>query len=323
MMRARNVVCLGLMLLLPFVTAGTQLTQTATAPTSDGISAPPHSHMSVLQAVTLGVVEGLTEYLPVSSTGHLLLTQRLLGIGEAGKAKEAAEAYAICIQAGAILAVAGLYFRYVRRMALGVFGRDAEGLRLAVNLGVAFLPAAAIGLLFEKAIKERLFGGGAMGLWPVAGAWVVGGILILVMDRWMHAHRQSGRGLTVEQLTWRLALGIGAAQCIAMWPGFSRSLATILGGLAFGLSLTGAVEFSFLLGLVTLSASTAVDALQHGRVMLEAYGIVTPVIGLAAAFFSAVIAVTWMVRYLQRHPMTVFGWYRIVLGLAVSVWLLR
>jgi undecaprenyl-diphosphatase len=277
--------------------------------------------MSSLQAVVLGVVEGLTEYLPVSSTGHLLLTQRLMGMDQTGKAGEAADAYAICIQAGAILAVAGLYFGYVRRMALGLFGRDAGGLRLSINLGIAFVPAAVAGLLLEKQIKERLFGGGELGLWPVVGAWIVGGILILMMDRWLHERRQSGRGLTLEQLTWRLALGIGVAQCVAMWPGVSRSLATILGGLAVGLSLSAAVEFSFLLGLITLSASTAVDALKHGPAMLEIYGWGTLLLGLLAAFLSAAVAVTWLVRYLQRHPMTIFGWYRIALGLAVSAWL--
>jgi undecaprenyl-diphosphatase len=292
------------------------------APGTKSVQAlPTPNRMSPLQAVILGIVEGLTEYLPVSSTGHLLLTQRLMNMDQTGKAGEAAEAYAICIQAGAILAVAGLYFGYVRRMAMGLIGRDAGGLRMGINLGIAFIPAALAGLLLEKQIKERLFGGGELGLWPVVGAWIVGGLLILVMDRWLRERRQSGRGLTIEQLTWRLALGIGVAQCVAMWPGVSRSLTTILGGLAVGLSLSAAVEFSFLLGLITLSASTAVDTLKHGPAMLEIYGWGTLLVGLVAAFISAAVAVTWLVRYLQRHPMTIFGWYRIVLGLAVSAWL--
>lgn len=309
-MRLTRCFILVALCVLPLLAAGAPPSTTAS-----------HDQMSALQAAVLGVVEGLTEYLPVSSTGHLLLTQRLMGLDNTGKAGEAAEAYAICIQAGAILAVAGLYFGYVRRMAQGLVGRDPGGLRLGINLVVAFIPAAVVGLLLEKRIKQLLFGGGAMGLWPVVGAWIVGGLLILIMDRWIRERRTSGSGLTMEQLTWRLALGIGAAQCAAMWPGVSRSLATILGGLAVGLSLTAAVEFSFLLGLITLGASTAVDALKHGPVMLEIYGWATLLIGLVAAFLSAAVAVTWLVRYLQRHPMTIFGWYRIALGAAVAAWL--
>jgi len=309
-------------LFLTFMLASSAFAAGTAAPSRDTAPQPARHPMSTLQAVVLGVVEGVTEFLPVSSTGHLLLTQRAMGLGDEGREKEAADAYAVCIQAGAILAVLGLYFRYVRRMALGVVGRDPGGLRLAINLVVAFVPAAIAGLLLEKKIKAWLFGGGAMGLWPVVGAWIAGGILILAIGRWMRDHRQSGRGNSMEQLTWTLAIWIGVAQCTAMWPGVSRSLATILGGLAAGLSLSAAVEFSFLLGLITLSAATAVDALHHGRTMLEMYGVVTPVIGLVAAFISAAIAVTWMVRYLQRHPMTIFGWYRILLGLAVSGWLL-
>ncbi len=324
-MRASRLLLLTLLCTLPLLTSGEPSSVArGVAPDAPGIETPtlqPQHRMSPLQAVVLGVVEGLTEYLPVSSTGHLLLTQRLMGLDDTGKAAEAAEAYAICIQAGAILAVAGLYFGYVRRMARGLVGCDAGGLRLGINLGVAFAPAALAGLLLEKQIKERLFGGGTMGLWPVVGAWIVGGVLILVMDRWLRERRQSGSGLTLEQLTWRLALGIGTAQCVAMWPGVSRSLATILGGLAVGLSLSAAVEFSFLLGLITLSASTAVDTLKHGSAMLEVYGWSTLLIGLVAAFLSAALAVTWLVRYLQRHPMAIFGWYRIVLGIAVAAWL--
>jgi len=280
---------------------------------------PQHrSSMTLVQSVVLGVVEGVTEYLPVSSTGHLLLTQRLLHIGESGQEKIAADAYAVCIQAGAILAVLGLYFRRVRQMTLGLVGRDSEGRSLLINLIVAFVPAAAIGFLLEKKIKLYLFGGDHWGLWPIAGAWIAGGLLILILDRTLIPKRRSS-GLTLGQLTWRMALGIGLAQCLAMWPGVSRSLATIVGGMVAGLALADAVEFSFLLGLITLTAATGKDALEHGREMLACYGIMRPILGMAVAAISAAVAVKWMVSYLRCHPMAIFGYYRLALGAAVVV----
>lgn len=276
--------------------------------------------MTVLQSVVMGVVEGVTEYLPVSSTGHLLLTQRLLHIGEKGEEKEAADAYAVCIQAGAILAVLGLYFRRVKQMALGLFGRDAEGRSLLANLVVAFMPAAAMGFLLEKKIKLYLFGGDHWGLWPIAGAWIAGGLVILILDRTLIPLRRD-RGLSLSQLTWRMAVGIGLAQCLAMWPGVSRSLATIVGGLVVGLTLADAIEFSFLLGLVTLTAATGKDALEYGRAMVTCYGVVRLMLGVAVAGVSAAVAVKWMVSYLRRHPLAIFGYYRIALGAATAAFL--
>ena len=270
--------------------------------------------MSMVQAAVLGVVEGVTEYLPVSSTGHLLLTQRVMGIGQTPETSEAAEAYAVCIQLGAILAVVGLYFRRVRQMAEGVFGRNPEGLKLGINVVTAFLPAAVIGLAFEKTIKHHLFGP-----WPIVGAWFVGGIVILIVDRWVISpRRRDGRGGSLADITWKMAVGIGLVQCLAMWPGTSRSLATILGGLFAGLSLGAAVEFSFLLGLVTLSAATVHDAAKYGVGMIHAYGWLAPTVGLITATISAALAVKWMVAYLQKHPMAVFGYYRILLAIGVA-----
>ena len=209
--------------------------------------APGAAPMSTGQAVILGVVEGLTEFLPVSSTGHLLLAQRALGLGQAAQDKEAADAYAVCIQLGAILAVAGLYFRRVREMLLGLMGRCPAGWRLSHNLAVAFVPAAIAGLALEKRIKLYLFGGDRWGLWPVVAAWLAGGLVILWLDRWLVARGRRPAAEGLDSLTWRMALGIGLAQCLAMWPGVSRSLATIVGGLLVGLPLASAVEFSFLL----------------------------------------------------------------------------
>ncbi len=275
--------------------------------------------MDNYQALVLGIVEGLTEYLPVSSTGHLLLTQRLLGI----ESSPAADAFAICIQAGAILAVLGLYRARVAQMTLGVVGRDPVGQRLAFAIIAAFIPAAVLGLLLEKPIKLYLFGGDAWGMWPIVAAWLVGGIAILVVSRLRR--RRGGTpqtGLNLEHLTLRMALIVGFAQCIAMWPGVSRSLVTIVGGLLVGLSLPAAVEFSFLLGVVTLTAATAYDAFKHGGEMLATYGPTPLLIGFGAAWLSAVIAVKWMVSYLQSHGLEIFGWYRVVLAIAVTVWLL-
>jgi len=284
--------------------------------------------MSVTAAAVLGVVEGVTEYLPVSSTGHLILAQEAMGIGppdgatdeEREQAKIAADAYAICIQGGAILAVLGLYFRRVRQMLLGLIGRSAAGLRLALHIIVGLIPAVVLGLALEKHIKGYLFSGGPLGLWPIIFAWFVGGVLILAVSyhrkRTGHTPRE---GLTMEQMTWRMALAIGFIQCIAMWPGVSRSLMTIVGGVLVGLSLPAAVEFSFLLGVATLGGATLKDAIEYGPVMLETYGVAPLIVGFIAATISAAIAVEWMVAYLNKRGLEVFGYYRIAIAIGVAV----
>jgi len=254
--------------------------------------------MDLIQALILGIVEGITEYLPVSSTGHLLIAQRLLGI-EAG---EAANSYAIAIQAGAIVAVLGTYRQRVLGMTRGVLGQDPAGLRLALCVIAAFVPAAVLGTLFDDRIEEHLFG-----VKPVLIAWVVGGILILALGKWVDARRQ---GAALDNLTWKAAVVIGFIQCIAMWPGTSRSLVTILGGLAVGLSLAAAVEFAFLLGVLTLTAATAYTALKHGDGMVAAYGWPALATGFIAAWISAALAVTWMVAWLNKHGLGLFAWWR-------------
>ncbi len=281
----------------------------------------PQLGMSLPQALVLGVVEGLTEYLPISSTGHLLLAQRAMGIGggsggfrssEGHDRKEASDAYAICIQGGAILAVLLLYRRRVRAMALGLLGMDPVGLGLALRVALAFLPAALLGVALEDRIKECLFGP-----WPVVSAWFVGGVVILWFARWGGEGRgRSARPL--EDLSWRGALLVGTIQCVAMWPGVSRSLATILGGILAGLSLSASVEFSFLLGVVTLGAATVFDAIQHGQVMAQFFKPVSMAGGFLSAFISALLAVRWMVGYLQRHGLEIFGYYRMAAAVIVS-----
>jgi undecaprenyl-diphosphatase len=269
-------------------------------------------------AVILGIVEGVTEYLPVSSTGHLLLAGRILGIqksslasGEDEKAKEAADAYTICIQIGAILAVVGLYRRHIRQMIRGLMGKDRQGLKLLVNIILGFIPAAVIGLLLNRSIKAYLFG-----IWPVIAAWFAGGVVILMISskKGKPGQRQ-GNTVSLYDLSWQSALIIGMAQCIAMWPGISRSLITIAGGLLTGLTMASAVEFSFLLGVVTLSAATAYDILKHGQVMLQVFQPLPLATGVVVAFVSAVISVKWMVTYLNRHGLEIFGYYRIAVSI--------
>jgi undecaprenyl-diphosphatase len=281
----------------------------------DSLADQPAS-MTLLQAAILGVVEGLTEYLPVSSTGHLILTQHLLGI----PADTAAGAFAITIQAGAIVAVLALYTARVRQMASGLIGRNPLGLRLATNIAWAFLPAAVVGLAAQDLIKAYLFGGEAWGMWPIVAAWFLGGVAILAVAFYRKSRRQPPHaGLQLDQLTWQLAILIGVFQCAALWPGVSRSLVTIVGGVIVGLSLPAAVEFSFLLGVATLGAATLYDALKHGDEMLAAYGLAPLLVGFIAATLSAALAVSWMVAYLRSHGLSLFGYYRIALALLVAL----
>ena len=243
------------------------------------------SAMSWWQALILGIVEGITEYLPISSTGHLLLTQRLMGIPQ----NDASDAFAITIQGGAIVAVLLIYWKRVEGMLLGVIGKNREGLLLARNIIIAFLPAVVLGLLLNKKIKELLFHP-----WPITTAVFVGGVAILAVA-WFRRNAQPGTrapGLSLTQLTPLMALFIGAMQCVAMWPGTSRSLMTIVAGLLAGLSMAAAVEFAFLLGLLTLTAATFKDGYEHGALMLKTYGPGSIAIGFIAAWISAMIAVS-------------------------------
>ena len=284
--------------------------------------------MTAWQAFILGVIEGITEYLPISSTGHLLVAQHLMGIGTgSAEEKAAADAFAICIQGGAILAVLGLYYKRVLQMIRGVLGKDPEGLRLAIAILAGFLPAAILGLILNDWIEARLFG-----FWPVVFAWIVGGIMILATAWWRRRNPAKGGGKDLLELTWKLALIVGILQCVAMWPGTSRSLMTIVGGIIVGLSVKAAVEYSFLLGVLTLTAATAKKAVWKvpgfdpaydvwfggTKLMWQTYGALPLVVGVIAATISAALAVKWLVSYLQSHGLSLFGWYRIAVGVVLG-----
>lgn len=267
------------------------------------------SDLGWIDAVMLGLVEGLTEYLPVSSTGHLLVASRLLGIGGDDRTQRALDAYAICIQSGAILAVLVLYRQRTSQLVKGALGRSPGGRHILVALAVAFAPAAVTGFLAGERVKSLLFG-----VVPVAVAWMAGGLFILgTRDRpWIR-----GGNLGLELIGVRQAAVIGLAQTVALWPGISRSLVTILAALCIGCSMKAAVEFSFLLGLVTLGAATAYEALRSGPEMIEVFGVAAPALGLVVAFAAALTSIRWMVGWLETRSLAVFGWYRLGIGAVV------
>ena len=264
--------------------------------------------LSIPQAVLLGIVEGITEFLPVSSTGHLLVVGELIGFGT-GSSSTAADTYSIAIQFGAILALLLLYRIRVWSVMKSLVGADADGRAFLIRLVVAFLPAALIGVVAGDAMKSALFGPV-----PVTIAWLFGGVFLL----WWKPNVGS---VLLQDMPIRAAFIIGCAQSLALWPGVSRSLVTLVAALAVGLSMSAAIEFSFLLGLITLSSATALDLTKHGSELVDQFGILAPSVGLVCAFITAVIAVKWMVGYLESHSLRVFGWYRLGIG-AVSVVLL-
>lgn len=265
--------------------------------------------MSLGEAALLGLIEGLTEYLPVSSTGHLTVTQELLGIADTDQGREAANAYAVIIQAGAITAVGYLYRRKLLDSLRSIVGSGSpQDRHLGLALVAGFVPAGLAGLLLGDVIKERLFG-----IWPTVAAWAVGGVVLLVWAR----HERSGTR-PLDEITVRDGLVIGFAQVLALWPGTSRSLVTILGALALGFALRAAVEFSFLLGFVTLGIATVYEALQSGSLVVAEFGWPAPITGFVAATASAAAAVVWMLRYLERRGLGLFGWYRLAIAAAVG-----
>lgn len=255
----------------------------------------------LLQALILGIVEGLTEFLPVSSTGHLILAGDLLNFND-----DRGKLFEIVIQSGAILAVCWEYRARIAAVLLGL-PRDRTAQRFVINLAVAFLPLAILGLLFGKAIKATLFNPVA-----VATAFIVGAFVIL----WAEKREHRVRIESVDELDVVDALKLGLAQAFALIPGTSRSGATIIGGLFFGLSRKAATEFSFFLAIPTLLAAT-VYQLYKERHLLSMDDLGLWVVGFVSAFVSAFLCVRWLLRYIASHDFTIFAWYRIAFGLVV------
>lgn len=255
----------------------------------------------LFKALILGVVEGLTEFLPVSSTGHLILFGDLLDFND-----ERAKVFTIAIQLGAIFAVCWEYRGKIADVVRGIGTSSAANL-FVVNIAVAFLPAAILGLLFIKTIKTYLFHP-----IPVAAALITGGLLILWAERREHTIEVE----QVDDMDWKHALKIGFAQCLALIPGTSRSGATIIGGLFFGLSRKAAAEFSFFLAIPTMFAATFYDLFKN-RELLDANDLGLIAVGFVAAFLSALLAVRGLLRFVSNHDFTVFAWYRIVFGIVI------
>ena len=259
----------------------------------------------LLKAFILGIVEGLTEFLPISSTGHLILAGALLGWSD-----QKAKLFDVAIQTGAMFAIIWYYRVRIGATIRGIFS-DPVAKRFALNVLIAFMPAAVLGVLFASSIKTYLFKPV-----PVALAFIVGGLIIFWVE---YRHRMQSirpRVFELDDLTAADALKLGIAQAFALIPGTSRSGATIIGGMLFGLSRRTATEFSFFLAIPTLIGAGAYDTFKY-RAILSMADIPLFAVGLATAFFSALLCVHWLIRFVATHSFVAFAWYRIVFGVIV------
>jgi undecaprenyl-diphosphatase len=255
----------------------------------------------LLKALILGIVEGVTEFLPISSTGHLIVVGQLLNFND-----EKGKVFEIAIQLAAILAVCWEFRQRLIDTVSGLTTKPAAQ-RFVVNLFIAFLPAAVIGLLFIKTIKAHLFHAV-----PVAMAFIVGGIVILWVERSKHTVRVE----SIDAMTWKDALRIGFAQALALIPGTSRSGATIMGGMIFGLSRKAATEFSFFLAIPTMFAATFYDVYKHYD-LFSAADLPMFAVGFVASFISALFAVKAVLKFISTHDFSGFAWYRIAFGIMI------
>ena len=260
-----------------------------------------------LKAVILGIVEGLTEFLPVSSTGHLIVAGSLLDY-----TGQEADTFYIAIQAGAIFAVCWHYRQRLIDICLGLFS-DKVQQRLAINTIVAFLPAAVIGVLVASYIKKWLFNPIA-----VATALVVGGVIILIVEYFQDKKTYKPRVETMDDMSWKDALRVGFLQCLAMIPGTSRSGATIIGGLCIGLSRKAATEFSFFLAIPVMFGASFLKLLKFG-LAFTTNELLILLTGMLVSFVVAVLAIKFLIAYIKEHDFQIFGWYRIVLGIIVLI----
>ncbi|PAW64092.1 MAG: hypothetical protein B9S34_13180 [Opitutia bacterium Tous-C1TDCM] len=300
----------------------------------------PAAELSTFDAAVLGVIEGVTEFLPISSTGHLIVATRFLGLESEVPLKDqtgqplwhkppspkypegvpltlklAADTYNVVLQFGAIAAVALLYWTQLWSMVRGLFGLDPAGRRLLIHVLIAFLPAAVIGFLAHDWIDKHLFSVGAVIVAQIAGAG-----LMFYAEAWRRRRMATAAAPAAETpLTAKTAWQIGLLQCVAMWPGTSRSMMTIVGGYFAGLDPRRAAEFSFLLGFVTLSAASCYKALKSGSAVIQVFGWSHALLGGAVAAVTAALCVRFLVHWLTRHGLAIFAWYRLALAAVLGV----
>ena len=288
-------------------------------------------NLSYTDTIVLGVVEGITEYLPVSSTGHLLITNAFLGLNsnapvldknglnmmksgnEIYTVKSLADSYAIVIQIGAIASVSIIYWRTLCIMLLGLLGRNPQGLKLLINLCVAFLPAAVVGFLLHKVIENFLFG-----IFPVIIALAIGALVMIVVQKIYNKSNVKSK-TQMYNLSIKQSLLIGILQCVALIPGTSRSMMTILGGYIAGMDAKSSAMFSFLLGLITLSAASLYKIYTDGSAMVEVLSPAPMFVGGIVAFISSAIAVKWLVDFLTKHGLIPFAIYRLFIAIVLGV----
>lgn len=266
--------------------------------------------ISKIHATALGIVQGITEFLPVSSTGHMILiNDYFFKPLESNRMQKSIEDYMVCIQLGTILTLLSFYRRDVMRILKGWFLReDPLGFKLGLNVGVAFIPAGLLGFLLDGFIQTHFYNKTFISL-----SLFVGGAIIL----WLEGFRAKnpGRVDDIYALPLRSAIIIGFFQVIALWPGFSRSLATIMGGIFVGLTLMQAIRFSFLLGLLTSSVATAYKLLKHGSDIFQTIPMDTYLLGIAVAFLVGMSTISLFLRFLQTNGLKIFGYYRLLIGL--------
>lgn len=303
----------------------------------------PLRELSTRDAVILGVVEGVTEFLPISSTGHLIIASKLLGLedetplitpsgdpvwykkpsakypeGVPLTLKQAADTYTVVIQAGAILAVVFIFWARLIGILHGLLGKNSSGLRLLRNIIVACIPAVVLGLACGNLIDTYLFS-----IEAVVASLVSGAVLMFAAERWRKNQPASSVGrLDPSDLSVRQSLGIGLMQCLALWPGMSRSMVTMVGGYFAGLSPSRSAEFSFLVGLPILTGAALLKGYKAGPAMISVLGVPSVVLGSLVAAISAAIAVKFLVGYLSRHGLGIFAVYRILLAAALTGWFL-
>lgn len=328
------------------LTCSISIAQPAAAPADPGVpaaSAPSPApggaaaELRISDAIILGVVEGVTEFLPISSTGHLIIANHFLKLnsdrpllgpngetlwhkkpsakkpeGEPLTLKLAADTYTVVIQAGAIAAVALLYWSQLISMLRGLVGRDPVGRQLLINLIIAFVPAAGIGFLAHNWIDEHLFSIRAVVIAQIAGAF-----LMFYAEGWRRRRVAAGTATDTVNLTPAKAAIIGGLQCVAMWPGTSRSMMTIVGGYFVGLDPKRSAEFSFLLGFVTLTAASIYKGFRSGGAMIQVFGWSNVILGAIVAAVTAAVCVRFLVHWLTRHGLAAFAWYRLALAAAL------